>query len=90
MNEKIDDGKIIFTKIFKRKKFKNYKDFRTYIHLSCIKFYCRMIKLIVSYRNINKILNKKVAINRKNAKYWKPMSRSHFEKLVIRLENSNK
>ena len=90
MNEKIDDGKIIFIKIFKRKKFKNYKDFRTYIHLSCIKFYCRMIKLIVSYQNINKILNKKVAIKRKNAKYWVPMNKSHFEKLVIRLKNNNK
>lgn len=88
MNEKIDDGKILFTKIFKKKKFKNYKEFRTYVHLSCIKFYCRVIKIIISTPRIDRIIHKKVAINSENGKYWKPMNKLNFEKLIKFIEKS--
>ena len=87
MNEYIDGGKIIFKKIFRRKKFKNYKDFRTYIHMSCIKFYCKSIKKIISSKNFNKLIYNKVAINSKDAQYWNPMSKSTFSMFIKYLKN---
>ena len=90
MNEKIDDGKIIFTKFFKKKKFKNYKDFRTYIHLSSIKFYVDSIKKITESNNIKDIIKKKIALKSKNAKYWRPMNKINFNKFLIHLKNYKK
>ena len=88
MNEKIDDGKIIFKKTFKKRKFKNYKDFRTYIHLSSIKFYAQVIEKFILSNNIKRMIDKKVAIKSKSAKYWKPMNKSEFNKFIKYLKRS--